>query len=251
MELKILYEDKDIAVIDKPAGISVHPSPAKPEEKTLVDFILKRWPEIRNVGEEPLRPGIVHRLDKETSGVLVIAKNQGVFFHLKKQFQERKVEKTYLALVFGKMPKIEGRVDLSIARSRRFGKFTTKIQRGKISGETFPKQGREREAATWWKVLREYRTSDNDLLTLLEVKPETGRTHQIRVHFSAIGHPVIADPLYGGKKIKSYRKMLKRMFLHAKGIKIRLPRNKIIFVESDLPPDLERFLAGLEAISQS
>lgn len=236
--LNILYEDKDVAVLNKPAGISVHPAAHSPNEPALTKEILERWPEVKNVGDDPtLRPGIVHRLDKETSGVLVIAKNQTAFEFLKKQFQEREVEKTYLALVMGKMREKQGEIALPIGRSRKFGKFTTRVARMKNEELRIKKI---REAKTKWRIAKEFKD-----FTLLEVKPETGRTHQIRVHLAAIGHPVAGDPLYGGKTNRSYREKLPRMFLHAESLKLKLPSGRVLLAEADLPSDLEEFLKSL------
>jgi 23S rRNA pseudouridine1911/1915/1917 synthase len=241
----VLYEDEGVAVINKPAGISVHPAAHNPSEITLIDFLLRRWPEMRSVGEDPLRPGIVHRLDKEASGVLVVAKTRAAFLFLKKQFQERTVEKTYLVLVIGRMPQQKGEIEKPIFRSRRFGTFTTRIRPGKVSSETFPKKMKLREAATAWKVLKEYRGENSETLTLLSVTPKTGRTHQIRVHLAAIGHPVAGDPLYGGKAARKARPELGRMFLHAFQLRFTLPSGRALLVEADLPPELKRFLETL------
>lgn len=227
--LNVLYEDDDVAVLNKPAGISVHPAAHAPDEPALTKEILRRWPEVKSIGEDPLRPGIVHRLDKETSGVLVIAKNQEAFGFLKKQFQERKVEKSYLALVTGRMKEKQGEIILPIGRSGKFGKFSTRGMK-KI-----------REAKTKWRVTEEFRD-----FSLLKVKPETGRTHQIRVHLAAIGHPVVGDALYGGKAGRGYREKLPRMFLHAQSLKLKLPSERVLLVEADLPAGLEEFLKSLD-----
>lgn len=232
--LNILYEDSDVVVLNKPAGISVHPAPHAPKEYALTTEILKCWPKVASVGDDPLRPGIVHRLDKETSGILVVAKNQRAFEYLKKQFQEHKVEKTYLALAIGKMPQREGAISLPIGRSRKFGKFTTKTPRTKV-----------REAVTKWRLVREYRGPGGEPLSLLEIKPETGRTHQIRVHLAAIGHPVAGDNLYSGKTARKYRESLGRHFLHAQSLHLRLPAGRAIRIDADLPKELEGFLEKL------
>jgi 23S rRNA pseudouridine1911/1915/1917 synthase len=241
MMLAVVYEDADIAVLNKPAGIPVHPAPQE-NVTTLADEIIVRWPEIKTVGEPRgrqagvlLRPGIVHRLDKETSGVLVIAKNQRAYELLTRQFSERKVKKTYLALVVGEMPGREGTISLPIGRSRKFGKFTTKVPRGNV-----------REALTFWKKLGEYKDRNGRILTLLEVRPETGRTHQIRVHLAAIGHPVAGDRLYGGKIAHAYRDTLGRHFLHAASLELTLPSGGRMRVEAELPRELQDYLNGLE-----
>lgn len=246
--LNVIYEDVDMAVLDKPAGVAVHPaapegqtSPHKvgraPREKTLVDEIIARWPEAKNVGEDPVRPGIVHRLDKETSGVMLVAKTQAGFLWLKQQFQERKVIKKYFALVAGKMPQASGVIAKPIGRSRKFGKFTTKLHKN-LSRERINKA---REATTKWRVLKEFESC-----ALLELEPETGRTHQLRVHLAAIGHPVIGDALYGGKASQKYRELLgNRHFLHASSLELTLPSGARFNVESELPQELQNFLKGL------
>lgn len=239
--LNVIYEDVDVAVLNKPAGVSVHPAPHAPGELALTTEILARWPETKGVGDlstgsgqENLRPGIVHRLDKETSGALIVAKNQRAFEHLKKQFQSQSVIKTYIALVIGKMQDREGEVRLAIRRSRKFGKFTTRGSKGTV-----------REAVTRWKKINEYKDAGGNALTLLELKPETGRTHQIRVHLAAIGHPVAGDSLYGNKAAKVYRKALGRHFLHAVCLELTLPSGSRIRAEAELPGELKDFLNGL------
>jgi 23S rRNA pseudouridine1911/1915/1917 synthase len=249
--LNILYEDKDIVVLNKPAGIAVHPAQHTPDEQALTTEILERWPEIKNVGDSPtgeLRPGIVHRLDKETSGVLVVAKNQTAFEYLKKQFQERHVIKTYTALVIGKISGREGEVRLAIGRSRKFGKFTAcPIKPFSNSRELGYKKKvtKLREAITKWRTLAKYQTAAGEILTLLEIIPETGRTHQIRVHLAAIGHPVVSDALYGGKAAKKYRNSLGRHFLHASSLELNLPSASRAKFEADLSDDLATFLQNL------
>jgi len=233
--LNILYEDADVVFLNKPAGISVQPGAGRPEEPALTAQMVAKWPEMKTVGDDPLRPGVVHRLDKETSGVLVAAKNQAAFEFLKKQFQDRRVAKKYLALVVGKMPDREGKINLAIGRSKKFGRFTTKTPRAKV-----------RQAATLWKVLKEYRGPDGNQLTLIELKPETGRTHQLRVHLAAIGHPVVGDKLYGGKGAKRFREILGRHFLHAAQLELDLPSGTHIRVEAEMPEELEKFLDSLD-----
>jgi 23S rRNA pseudouridine1911/1915/1917 synthase len=252
--LNILYEDEDIVVINKPGGIAVHPAQHNSGEETLVAEILKRWPEIKDVGDPSaggLRPGIAHRLDKETSGVLVVAKNRSAFEYLKKQFQERRVAKTYIALVIGKMPGSKGEVRLAIRRSRKFGKFTAyPLKPFSNSRELGYKKKitKLREAITKWRTLAEYQTAAGEILTLLEIIPETGRTHQIRVHLAAIGHPVVGDALYGGKAAKKYRAELSRHFLHASSLELNLPSASRAKFEADLPDDLAAFLQNLTQV---
>lgn len=222
--LEVLYEDKDIVVINKPAGLVVHPSNTR-KLGTLANALLFRYPEIRGVGEDVLRPGIVHRLDKDTSGVMVIAKHNQAFVYLKNIFKKREVEKRYLALVKGHLASPEGVINLKISRSKS---LPTK----QVTHET---QGRD--AITYYKVVKRFRDYD-----LVEAFPKTGRMHQIRVHFHAIGHPVVGDSKYGRK---NYFLGLSRHFLHSYFLKFKLPNGKIKEFKADLPDDLQKALKTL------
>jgi 23S rRNA pseudouridine1911/1915/1917 synthase len=216
MKISVIHEDKNILVLNKPAGLMVH-SDGKTSEKTLADWLVKRNPSIKKVGE-PIsigekiiyRPGIVHRLDRETSGVILVAKNQKTFEELKKQFQERKVKKIYDAIVFGWPKEEKGRIAASIGRSAKFGKFIA--SRGK--------RGQLREAITDYRVVKKFTDKNGVKWAHLKVFPKTGRTHQIRVHFSYLNHPVAGDKLYGGKK--PFLKNLPRLALHASEISFDL-----------------------------
>lgn len=243
MEVQTLYEDDAIIVIDKPAGLRVHPArPGEPrikpkllrgEQGTLVDFLLLRWPHLKDVGDDALRPGIVHRLDADTSGVMVVAKTNEMFEHLKHLFQERRVEKTYLALVHGAMRERSGEINHPIGHGAHTAtKRTAKKDRNEVRGE--------REAFTVWRLMRQY--SD---FALIEVSPKTGRTHQIRVHMAAIGHPIAGDPLYGSRKLVS-PPGLTRLFLHASRLAFSLPGGRRLMFESDLPAELESVVKMLE-----
>jgi len=238
--LNIVYEDEDVVVLNKQAGISVHPSINEPSG-TIANALIARYPEIKNVGDpstnlgqENLRPGIVHRLDKDTSGLLVVARNQEAFEFLKKEWQEGKVVKKYLALVWGH-PKEKGEIISELARSikdfrRRMvvrpEKNSEKIIKGKL-------------AVTEYKVIKKYRN-----FSLVEVSPETGRMHQIRVHMASLGHPVIGDKVYG--KNKEAPEGLTRQFLHAYYLSFSLPSGKKLAMETDLPKDLFAILTKLE-----
>lgn len=211
----IIYEDKNILAINKPARLLVHEA-GKMKHETLVDWLLENYPETKNVGEDPLRPGIVHRLDKETSGVLLIAKNQKTFEFLKKQFQERKIKKTYIALVKDGVQKAKGKIETPIKR------FT-----------------KSREAKTEYEVIKRFED-----YTLLRVSPKTGRTHQIRIHLKSIGHPVICDKLY--TKRLDCPANLKRHFLHASSLELNLPDGGRIKIEADMPEDLNLTLKSLK-----
>lgn len=239
MKIDILYKDGDVLIINKPAGILVHGvygrDGAKHTEETLVDWLLEHYPEIEGVGDVLSggtieRAGIVHRLDRETSGVMVIAKNQDAFRFLKNQFQSREVKKTYEALVWGRLKNKSGVIDKPI--SIKGGSVKRTVFKGKMT----------REAVTRYEVVKEFRGGDG--MTLLKVIPKTGRTHQVRVHLNSIGHPVVGDKIYGKKKIPE---KLERHFLHAESLELVLPSRKNIKVTTDLPNELESFLRGLSA----
>ncbi|RJQ13756.1 RluA family pseudouridine synthase [Candidatus Parcubacteria bacterium] len=226
IRFEIIYEDKDCIVINKPAGLVVHPSETT-KNKTLVNGLLARWPQIEGVGEDPLRPGIVHRLDKETSGLLIIAKIQQAYEHLKFQFQNRLVVKRYLALVHGIIKDDFGVIEAPIMRSETTGVKQT------IGGT--------KNATTFYKVRKRYKE-----FTFLELQPRTGRKHQIRVHCAYIGHPVVGDEKYTSKSLQeTLRTNLIRHFLHAHYLELEVPSNKDKIFEADLPESLEAILKKL------
>ena len=238
LEIPIVYEDHNILVINKPAGLLTHAVNRTDTSESVVSWVLEKYPEIKNIKDNygdgvgqwvDLRPGIVHRLDRDTSGLLIIAKTQSAFEYLKEQFQERKIKKTYLALVIGHLKEKSGLIDLPI------GKIGTK-QSTQIHGK---KELKEKPAVTEYRVTKEY-----EKYSLVEVSPLTGRTHQIRVHMKAIGHPVVCDPIYGGRKTVC-PPGLNRLFLHAQKLSFITPSGKAITLEADLPADLESFLADL------
>mgnify|MGYP001592668803 CR=1 FL=1 len=240
MKIKILYEDSNIFAIDKPSGISVHPD-GRTKEKTITDWVLKNYPRMKNVGEpqffedkgkkiEIKRPGVVHRLDRDTSGVLILAKNQKTYEFLKNLFQNREIKKTYHAIVSGNIKDERGVINKPIGRSPTdFRKYSA--NRGA--------RGEMREAITRYKVLHRFSVGLNRL-TYLEVYPKTGRTHQIRVHMKAIDHPVVCDSLYNEKSVCP--KGLKRMALHAKSIEFTDQKGKVLKIESPLPKEFEKML---------
>ncbi|MBN1939391.1 MAG: RluA family pseudouridine synthase [Candidatus Aminicenantes bacterium] len=224
--LDILYADEHLAVINKPSGLLVHPGAGR-RFGTLVNALLYHFPEVRGIGPED-RLGIVHRLDRETSGVIITARSPLSYQAMKRQFKNREVKKVYLALVWGHFRETEGTIDLPIGRHLRNGQ--------KFSVET----RKPRVAITDYTVLKRFAEFD-----LVEARPHTGRTHQIRVHMAAGGHPVAGDRVYGPKRP---RRELPRLFLHARKIGFRHPESeKWLEFEAPLPPDLERFLASLEA----
>lgn len=229
LSIPIIYEDEYVIVINKPSGLVVH-GDGRTNEPALADWVLERYPDTENVGEplringkEFARPGIVHRLDRETSGVVVIAKNQQTFLHLKKQFQERKIAKTYRAFVRGVFKEKKGVIDRPIGRSAKDFRL--------LSAEHGAK-GVVREAATSYRVL-----AAHSEFSFLDVRPQTGRTHQIRVHLKAIGHPVICDKLYAPKRPCSLG--FSRLALHAFSLTFTLPNECSLTAEAPLPDDFE------------
>jgi len=219
--LKIIYEDDDLLAVDKPAGLTVHPAPGHPTH-TLVNAILAHFPHLADVGDS-LRPGGVHRLDKDTSGVMLVAKNSTAQADLAKQFKSHSVTKAYLALVKGRLEPENGIIEADIGRDPHNRKRMAVVAVG-------------REARTDYRVVRYIGG-----YTLLEVMPQTGRTHQIRVHLAAIGFPVVGDKVYG---VKSPH--LSRQFLHASLLGFKLPSSgEYVEFKSELPEDLEK---ALEAI---
>jgi 23S rRNA pseudouridine1911/1915/1917 synthase len=238
--LDVVYEDSDVIVINKQAGISVHPSINEPAG-TMANALIARYPEIKNVGDDPIRPGIVHRLDKDTSGLLVVAKNQKAFEFLKKEWQSGQVIKKYLALVWGNLNENSGEIKSELARSIKDFRKRMVVKPEKNMGEDL----KGKLAITEYKVIKKYRG-----FSLVEVYPKTGRMHQIRVHMASIGHPVVGDKIYGKRRERP--EGLSRQFLHAFYLSFSLPaqaglpNGKRLTLEADLPIDLEEVLAKLE-----
>ncbi len=246
MEIKIIYEDENIVAINKPAGLVVH-SDGKTDEKTVADWVLENYPNVENVGEplilsdgkEIKRPGIVHRLDRDTSGILLIAKNQESFLNFKEQFQNRTIQKIYRTFVYGRVKNDEDIIDRPIGRSKKdFRRWTAQRDI----------RGKEREAVTKYKVLE--RSKD---YSFLEVYPKTGRTHQIRVHLKAINYPVVCDKLYSPKRECALG--FERLALHAYSIEFSLPNGdpkssemtgqRQIKLKVELPKDFDDALKHL------
>jgi 23S rRNA pseudouridine1911/1915/1917 synthase len=225
--LDIVFENDDLIVVNKPAGMVVHPA-AGHSSGTLVNAVLGYEPQIEGIGGEE-RPGVVHRLDKETSGLILLAKNERAHRWLQDQFRLRKVDKTYLALVDGKPPTPSGRVEAHIGRDPSHRKRMAIVP-----------ESRGREAISEYKTVESFRDH-----TLLEFHPHTGRTHQIRLHCAFLGCPIVGDEVYGRKKLSVD---IDRHFLHAYRLKIVLPGEKEprIF-EVALPAELEQVLASLRA----
>ncbi len=229
MTLPVIYEDEHLFAVDKPYGIAMHKvSPTDPQI-TLADMLVAERPYLVGVGESPLRPGLVHRLDKETSGVVVVAKDQATFVHLKEQFQNRKVAKEYLALVYGHPKESKGTIDAPL------GKIGTK-QTTQIRGRT---QLVVRDAITDYAVERTFKD-----YALVRAMPRTGRTHQIRVHLKHIGCPLVGDKLYAAKK--PLPPGLDRLFLHAEKLTVTTPDGRGLTLEASLPASLQKVLDTLE-----
>lgn len=245
MDVKIIFEDEQILVLDKPAGMIVNRSDTTKGETTLQDWVENKFSilnfkfSIDNETDFYKRAGIVHRLDKETSGIILAAKTLDAFVNLQSQFKERKVQKTYLALTHGKIEPMEGEINVAVGRlpwnRKRFGVLPG-----------------GRESVTMYKVLgiKYYVSGKNkEPLSLVELHPKSGRTHQIRVHLQYIKHPIFADPLYAGRKTsRNDRKLLPRVFLHAAKISFFHPEtSEPLSFETPLPGELVKFLATLES----
>jgi 23S rRNA pseudouridine1911/1915/1917 synthase len=229
--LAIVFEDENFLVINKEAGLAVHPAESC-REKTLANRLLSYLPDLKNVGDDPARPGIVHRLDKDVSGLMVVAKNQKSFLHLKSQFKTHRVKKEYLALVYGEMNKDEGMIDFPIARGKE-GKFVAR-----------PQNQPGKEAVTQYN-LREKLSN----YSLLKITTLTGRTHQIRVHLTAIDHPILGDEIYKNKKLKT-KIGIDRLFLHASKLAFLGLDGKLLEFNLGLPPELEKILAALRELTK-
>lgn len=228
MKIPILYEDENILVVNKPADLMVH-SDGRSSDATLVDWIVKKYPKTKGVGEPYHledgtvmdRPGIVHRLDRDTTGALVIAKNQAAFQHLKQQFQNHTIKKAYRAFTYGDLKEPRGVIDLPIGRNKNdFRKWTA--QRGK--------RGEERDAITSFTTIKA-----SPEVSFVEARPQTGRTHQIRVHFKAIHHPVVGDQLYA--EGKPFLLGFKRHALHAYRLEFKNLEGETISIEAPYPED--------------
>uniref|UniRef100_A0A372ILX8 Pseudouridine synthase n=2 Tax=Paracidobacterium acidisoli TaxID=2303751 RepID=A0A372ILX8_9BACT len=248
--LKIVYEDDDLSVINKPAGMMVHAGSGATDDArnhgTLVNALLSHYRSLSTTGGE-LRPGIVHRLDKQTSGLIIVARNDAAHLKLAEMFSQRRMKKTYVALVHGNVKQDRGTINAPIARDLlRRTRMTTK------------READARSAVSHYTVLRRI-ASRFGAFTLVSVRIETGRTHQIRVHMSSIGHPVVGDTLYGAparivppKTKKSATEeettSLDRNFLHAAELEFAHPRTgKVLQLKTELPEELEQFLESLEA----
>ncbi len=237
MDLKIVYENDDIAVIDKPANLVVHPG-AGHKQDTLSNALLAKYPNVKDVGD-PTRPGIVHRLDEDTSGLIVIAKTQSGFDYMKDLFRARDIIKEYITLVHGIPAKMHDTINATIERSHV-------KQKMKVSepGEGGPDA---KEAVTEYQILETNEKSDGvDKMALLRVKLHTGRTHQIRAHMAHIGHPVVGEQVYAGTFKFADTALINRQFLHAARLKFKLPDGTNLDLDSELPDDLKQVLTKVQ-----
>src|SRR3989339_431249 len=224
---KIVYEDSNFLVINKPSGLIVHPKNKDDHQPSVTAWLVHRFPETATVGEDPERPGIVHRLDKETSGLLILTKTQEAFLYFINLFKERHIQKSYLALVHGKPRYARDIIDSPLGRLGM--KRTTRIVGKKLLDK--------KEALTEYSTLKDF-----DKFTLLEVRPKTGRTHQIRVHLRSIGCPIVGDMVYGKPSDKGLR-----LFLHANKLEFTAPDGKSLSLELDPPTDFNEYIEKLES----
>ena len=255
---QIIYEDSDILVLNKPFGLITHPKNKNDTSESVVSWLTNNYPGIENIGEPfiasgtPMpRAGVVHRLDRDTSGLILVAKNNESFLFLKSLFQTRKIQKYYQALVAGQLKKPQGIIDSPLGRIGL--KWTTKLNGPDAKSIEDPRFGNhalhgpnrdkkmidKKEAVTEYRTLKKFKK-----FTLLEVMPKTGRTHQIRVHLNSIGYPVCGDVIYGFKK-NLKPPGLTRLFLHAYKLEFITPQGKALTIEVDLPAELSDVLENL------
>lgn len=244
MQISIVLETNEYFVINKPAGIAVH-GDGKSDQYTVADWMLEMYPDSAFVGEpmelygkQVLRPGIVHRLDKDTSGCLLIAKNQETYLFFKKQFQEHTIEKIYHAFTYGSIKESKISIDKPIGRSRE------NVRRWAVGTQA---RGELRDAYTAVTIIKrigvenEKGSTEKGTYTFVECRPKTGRTHQIRVHLKSINHPIVCDPLYAEKREKALG--FERLALHARSLAFVDQEQKKIFVEAPYPTDFEKAVA--------
>lgn len=229
ISLDVVYEDESLLIVNKVAGMVVHPAPGH-DQGTLVHALLHHCKDLTGIGGRE-RPGIVHRLDKDTSGIMVVAKTDEAHQRISKQFKHHTIDRRYLALVCGKIAKKTGKVILPIGRDR--------IDRKKISSRT----SHPREAETRFTVRESFRSA-----TYLEVYPQTGRTHQIRVHLSHLGHPIIGDKVYGGRPVRAFELQVGRQMLHAERLGFIHPTTgERVTFSAPLPSDMQQLLELLQS----
>jgi 23S rRNA pseudouridine1911/1915/1917 synthase len=240
LPLTILFEDRDLLVVNKPPGLVVHPG-AGHRAGTLLNALVHHCPDLRDIGEVS-RPGLVHRLDKDTSGLMVVAKTSLAHASLVAQFQAHAITKRYQALVWGRLPEVEGEIDKEV------GRHPTARQKMSVHAR------RGKRALTFWRVIQEFPGP----LTLVELTPQTGRTHQLRVHLASEGHPVLGDPAYGGgvsrlaghPKLLGLKPLVQRQLLHAWRLGVTHPRTgETMTWKTPLPEDFQAVVDFLEELS--
>ena len=242
-EPEIIFENDDVLVVNKPAGLSVH-GIGIDAAGTLVEWFLRRVPSAKDVGEPRIgtnteeleRSGVVHRLDRDTSGVMVLAKNQEAFEYIKEQFKERAVKKEYRALVYGLMKERWGTVDRHIGRSTRDWRLRS-AEKGA--------RGQLRQAVTDWECLLKG-TYNNEPFSYVRVVPKTGRTHQIRVHLKSLGRPIVGDKLYAGSQLERSNNLdISRLALHSFRLTLRLREGVVGEYEAPLPPEMDEAVSRI------
>ncbi|MDA2935847.1 RNA pseudouridine synthase [Patescibacteria group bacterium AH-259-L05] len=233
-KINILYESRDFLILDKPSGLLIHPTKHQ-KTNTLVGWLVKKYPEIKNVGQRE-RPGIVHRLDKDVSGLMVVARTQKMYDFLVFQFKQGRVKKEYIALVHGKPPEIHGFIETPIGRTKK-GKLVAVISRKKLKFE--------KPAFTEYRVIKKYKDC-----SLLQVRPVTGRTHQIRLHLKSVGCPIVGDSLLSSRASRKVSEGShihpNRIFLHASYLGFYDLGKQWQEFQSDLPQELKNFLSILQ-----
>lgn len=234
---KLIFQNENFLVIEKPAGLIVHPKENKKNEEinfsdTLIEQLISDFPQIKNVGEKKFRPGIVHRLDKDTSGLMLIALNQESFLFFKKAFSERKIEKKYWALVWGKPKKDSGIIQSLIGRSHNYPDRQSAVFSPQKAGNVKPAES-----------FFQFKECFGDY-SLLEMTPKTGRKHQIRVHLHLIGFPIVGDKKYQTKSLKKKNAFFNRHFLHAFSLKFVFSDGKEYFFQSPWPKDFQTLTKG-------
>ena len=231
-DVSIVYEDSSLLFVDKPAGLPTHGFSGR-DDSTLANFLLARSPELAAIGRNPWEPGLVHRLDRDTSGLVVVAKTQAAFDNLRSQFRRRRIKKLYWALVWGVTPR-QGLIEIPLAHDKRDRRRMRALTRST-----------RRKQRTWNAATRYRRIDHSGELSLLEIDMETGVTHQIRSHMGAIGHPIVADMLYGAGQTENLG--LKRHFLHARSLTILHPDDgRALTVEAELASELAEVLRRLK-----
>ena len=234
--MNIIYQDEDIIVVNKPPGVSAHGGQTVTGE-TVSDFLVAHFPEIATVGDDPAnRPGIVHRLDKDTSGLMVAARNQATFEALKELFKTRKVEKIYWAIVCGTLPHARGVIAVPIGRlaahpMKRGVEQAAREGEPRLGGRGRSRIRGARDAVTEYRVLK-----DGNVYSLVELTPKTGRMHQLRVHMKSIGHAIACDQVYGGKNV-CCPAGCHRQLLHARSLSFSFPEGRRLSFEAEVPED--------------